>query len=72
MLLTIDEPKFEVPLKAAPEKGDPEGKASRFVAKDDRFGKVQEFSGLVSGEADGTPYTGKFKEEPDPDEKKKK
>ncbi|MCI0682777.1 MAG: hypothetical protein L0Y71_11810 [Gemmataceae bacterium] len=61
---------FLVTLKATPQKGDPEGKASRFVGKDDKLGVVQELAGTVSGEADGTPYTGDFKEEPAEPKKK--
>ncbi|MBY0524387.1 MAG: hypothetical protein K2R98_13355 [Gemmataceae bacterium] len=56
---------FQVTLKADPQKGDPEGKASCFVGTDDKLGIEQEFEGTVSGEANGTPYTGKFKEEPE-------
>jgi hypothetical protein len=59
-----DKGTFEVVLKAAPQQGDPEGKSSRFVGKHEKFGVVQEFEGTVIGEDDGTPYTGKFKEEP--------
>ncbi len=61
---------YKVVLKAEPQKGDPEGKASRFVGKDDKLGVVQEFAGTVSGEADGTPYAGDFKEEPAEPKKK--
>ncbi|MBI3468242.1 MAG: hypothetical protein HY000_35005 [Planctomycetes bacterium] len=61
---------YKVVLKAEPQKGDSEGKASRFIGKDDKLGMVQEFAGTVSGEADGTPYSGDFKEEP-ADPKKK-
>jgi hypothetical protein len=60
---------YKVVLKAEPQKGDPEGKASRFVGKDEKLGVEQEFAGTISGEVDGTPYTGDFKEEPE--EKKK-
>jgi hypothetical protein len=55
---------FEVTLKADPQKGDPEGKASSFVGTHDKLGVEQEFEGTLSGEADGTPYRGDFKEEP--------
>lgn len=55
---------YSVVLKADPQKGDPEGKSSRFVGKDDKLGVVQEFAGTVSGVVDGTPYRGDFKEEP--------
>jgi hypothetical protein len=61
---------YKVVLKAEPQKDDPEGKASRFVGKDEKLGVVQEFAGTISGEADGTPYSGNFREEP-ADPKKK-
>jgi hypothetical protein len=34
------------------------------VGTHDSLGVVQEFSGTISGEIDGTPYSGDFKEEP--------
>lgn len=64
-----DKGTFEVALKAVPQSGDPEGKASRFVGKHEKIGVVQEFEGTVTGENDGTPYSGKFKEEPAKDKK---
>jgi hypothetical protein len=64
LLLTVTQPAFQITLKAAPQKSDPEGTASAFVGKDDKLGVVQEFAGSISGEVDGTPYTGDFKEEP--------
>lgn len=59
-----DKDNFELILKAMPQEGDAAGKSSRFVGKHDKIGMVQEFEGTVTGEDDGTPYTGKFKEEP--------
>lgn len=59
-----DKETFEVVLTAVPQEGDAAGKSSRFVGKHDKIGVVQEFEGTVTGEDDGTPYTGKFKEEP--------
>lgn len=64
LLLTINEPSFQVTLKAAPQKDDPEGAASAFTGTDDKLGVVQEFAGTISGEVEGTPYAGDFKEEP--------
>jgi hypothetical protein len=64
-----DKETFEVILKAVPQEGDPAGTSSRFVGKHDKIGVVQEFEGTVTGENDGTPYTGKFKEEPPKDKK---
>ena len=72
LLLTIKEPSFQVELKALPQKGDPKGKASRFAGKHARLGKEQEFAGTVSGEVNGTPYAGDFKEEPEAPGKDKK
>ncbi|MBN9521201.1 hypothetical protein J0H58_22220 [bacterium] len=60
--VSIKSPQFDVEAAAVPEKDDPAGKASRFVAKHDNFGKEQEFEGSVTVEVDGKPYTGDFKE----------
>jgi hypothetical protein len=64
ILLNINDPKFQVELSATPLEGEPEGTASRFVGKHESLGKVQEFAGSISGEVEGTPYVGDFKEEP--------
>lgn len=64
ILLSINAPKFQVELAAAPLEGEAEGTASRFVGKHENLGKVQEFAGTISGEVEGTPYAGEFKEEP--------
>ncbi len=64
LLLSIVDPKFEVELAPTPLDGEADGLASRFVGKHENLGKVQEFDGTISGEIDGTPYTGDFKEEP--------
>jgi hypothetical protein len=65
LLLTIQEPAFQVTLKADPQKGDPPGTASCFAGTHERLGKEQEFAGTISAEVDGTPYAGDFKEEPE-------
>ena len=70
ILLNINDPKFQVELAAAPLEGEAEGTASRFVGKHESLGKVQEFAGSISGEVDGTPYVGDFKEEPHAEPKK--
>ena len=64
ILLTIKEPSFQVELTAMPLDGEAEGTASRFVGKNEKLGVVQEFEGTISGEVEGTPYAGDFKEEP--------
>lgn len=67
ILLSINDPKFQVELAASPLEGEPEGASSRFVGKHESLGKVQEFAGSISGEVEGTPYVGEFKEEPHAD-----
>jgi hypothetical protein len=62
--LAIKDPAFSVALKASPQEGDPEGKASRFVGNHDNLGIVKEYEGSMSGVVDGTPYSGNFKEVP--------
>ena len=64
LLLTITEPAFQVELKAKPLEGEADGLSSRFVGQHDNLGIVREFAGSISGEVDGTPYAGDFKEEP--------
>ncbi len=64
LLLRIEDPEFQVELKAKPLEGEPEGRSSRFVGTHDSLGIVKEFQGTISGEVDGTPYFGKFQEEP--------
>ena len=61
--LTIKEPSLTTALKANPQEGDPEGKASRFVGNHEGLGVVREYEGSMSGVVDGTPYSGSFKEE---------
>jgi hypothetical protein len=39
-----------------------DGKASKFVGTDPGIGKVADFAGTVSGEIDGKPASGEFKE----------
>lgn len=72
ILLSINAPKFQVELAPAPLDGEAEGTASRFVGKHESLGKVQEFAGTISGEVEGTPYVGDFKEEPHADAELKK
>jgi hypothetical protein len=60
--LAIKDPQFSLELKASPQDGDPEGKASRFVGKHESLGIVKEYEGSMSGVVSGTPYSGNFKE----------
>lgn len=64
LLLSINDPKFQIELAASPLEGEAEGMSSRFVGKHESLGKVQEFAGTISGEVESTPYVGDFKEEP--------
>jgi hypothetical protein len=63
LLLTINEPSFQVELIAQPLAGETGGASSRFLGQHESLGKVQEFTGSVTAEVNGTPYTGDFKEE---------
>ena len=63
ILLTIKQPQFQVELTAKPLDGEAGGISSRFVGVHDSLGVVQEFAGTISGEVDGTPYSGEFAEE---------
>ena len=54
----------EIDLAAQPLESEAAGTSSRFVGTHDTIGIVKEFAGTISGEIDGTPYTGDFKEEP--------
>ncbi len=68
--LVINDPMTELELKAKPLKGETEGTSSRFVGTHDTMGIVREFAGTISGEIEGTPYIGDFKEVPhDPEHK---
>jgi hypothetical protein len=60
--LVITDPAMEVTLKAAPQEGDPEGSASRFVGNHEKLGVVQEYAGTITGVIDDTPYSGDFAE----------
>jgi hypothetical protein len=60
--LSIDEPAFDVQLKAQPWEGEPAGSASRFAGQHDNFGVVRAFAGAISGVVEGTPYVGEFAE----------
>jgi hypothetical protein len=62
--LTINDPMMELDLAAKPLEGEAEGTSSRFVGTHDSLGVVREFAGAITGEIEGTPYTGDFKEEP--------
>jgi hypothetical protein len=62
--LVINDPMTEMDLESKPLEGEAEGTSSRFVGTHDTIGIVQEFAGTISGDVDGTPYSGDFKEEP--------
>ena len=64
LLLSIAQPEFQVELHAVPMPQDGTGKSSRYVGRHEMLGVVQEFSGTIIGEIDGTPYTGEFAEQP--------
>jgi hypothetical protein len=64
LVLSINDPEFDVELTPQPLEGETDGVSSRFVGQHDNLGIVQEFAGTISGEVDGMPYAGDFREEP--------
>jgi hypothetical protein len=62
--LVIKDPATEMDLDAQPLEGEPEGASSRFVGTHDNIGIVKEYEGTISGEVEGKPYVGDFKELP--------
>lgn len=64
IMVNIIDPASEIEALAQPQEGEADGMSSRFVGTHDNLGKVQEYAGTISGEIDGTPYTGEFKELP--------
>jgi hypothetical protein len=62
--LSINDPAFQADLKAAPQEGEKDGASSRFVGNHDNLGIVKEYAGSITGEIEGTPYAGDFKELP--------
>ena len=60
--LKTTEPATTVKFEAKPVKGDPDGKASVFVAKSDAFKTDKKLVGSISGKVGGKPYTGDFKQ----------
>ena len=64
VLLSITDPDFQTDLLPVPLEGDAAGTSSRFVGTHESLGIVQEYTGTISAEVDGTPYAGNFKEEP--------
>ncbi len=61
--LTIDDPELQTDLLPVPLEGETDGLSSRFTGRHEKLGIVREFSGAISAEIEGTPYTGDFKEE---------
>jgi hypothetical protein len=64
LLVSINDPQFQVDLEPKPLDGEVEGSSSRFIGTHVNLGKIQEFAGTISGEVDGKPFAGDFKEEP--------
>lgn len=64
LLLSINDPAFQVELAPQPLENESDGSSSRFVGQHDSLGKVQEFAGTISAEVEGTPYAGDFNERP--------
>lgn len=63
MMLSLSDPVVQIELQPAPLEGEAADRCSRFEGQHEALGKVQEFSGTLSGEIDGTPYAADFAEE---------
>lgn len=65
-------PPVKIDLKPEPQQGDAPGMSSRFVGNNDKLAEEKDYEGEIVGTVDGKPYTWKFKEKPEHDEKAKK
>lgn len=61
--LTIGEPEIQTDLLPQPLEGDTDGVSSRFVGKHEMLKTVRDYSGTLTAEIEGTPYTGEFTEQ---------
>lgn len=64
LLLTIQEPAFQVELAARALPGESDGSSSRYGGTHESLRIVREFTGTISGAVDGTPFAGDFTEQP--------
>jgi hypothetical protein len=62
LLLTINEPAFQVSLKPAPLAGESSSRASRYKATHDQLAVKRRLAGSIGAEVDGTPYAGDFEQ----------
>lgn len=63
LILTLKStPPVVMKLTATADKGDPEGKFSKYVGKNDAFTKEMKWTGSVSGKVGNKPYAGDFKQ----------
>jgi hypothetical protein len=70
LTLALNEPAVQIELAAQPLDGESGGVSSRFVGANEALAKEQEFAGSVTGEVEGTPFTGDFKQEAEAHESK--
>ena len=54
-------PATTIKLEPSPEKDDPKGSSTKFVAKNDIFTKDVKLEGTISGKVGTKPYSGDFK-----------
>ncbi len=64
LLLSINEPAFQVDLTPQPLEGESQNMSSRFVGQHDSLGTVRKFAGTISAVVDGKPFAGDFLELP--------
>ena len=70
LVIENDKTPVEIELKADPDKDDPKGKSSKFVAVHDVLGKEIEFKGRIRGVVNEKPYDNSFAEKPGHHDKK--
>lgn len=61
--LMINEPEMQTDLLPQPLDGETDGASSRFVGTHETLKTVQDYSGTLTAEIEGTPYTGDFREQ---------
>ena len=61
--LMINEPEMQTDLLPQPLDGETDGVSSRFVGTHETLKTAQDYSGTLTAEIEGTPYTGDFREQ---------
>lgn len=62
LVVSFKNPALTIKVDPSPQKGDPAGKASKFVGKSAKLGSLGKLEGTVSGKVGTKPYSGDFKQ----------